>query len=88
MLAFGGNIQKIMLPTSSKVLMSSSFQCWTGSMTKRGKQVWQSKEFFSHTLCRKVAKGLMKYQSDIIISVHPLMQHVMDLCTCHPTWYI
>lgn len=26
--------------------------------------------------CREVAKGLMKYQPDIIISVHPLMQHV------------
>ncbi|CAN6482256.1 unnamed protein product [Victoria cruziana] len=25
---------------------------------------------------REVAKGLMKYQPDIIISVHPLMQHV------------
>lgn len=24
----------------------------------------------------EVAKGLMKYQPDIIISVHPLMQHV------------
>ncbi|KAG8381950.1 hypothetical protein BUALT_Bualt05G0025900 [Buddleja alternifolia] len=27
-------------------------------------------------IARKVAKGLMKYQPDIIISVHPLMQHV------------
>jgi len=27
-------------------------------------------------ICREVAKGLMKYQPDIIISVHPLMQHV------------
>lgn len=27
-------------------------------------------------VCREVAKGLMKYQPDIIISVHPLMQHV------------
>lgn len=27
-------------------------------------------------LFREVAKGLMKYQPDIIISVHPLMQHV------------
>ncbi|TVU09581.1 hypothetical protein EJB05_43065 [Eragrostis curvula] len=26
--------------------------------------------------CREVAKGLMKYQPDVIISVHPLMQHV------------
>ncbi|WMV42212.1 hypothetical protein MTR67_035597 [Solanum verrucosum] len=43
MLAVGGNIQKIMLRASNKGLMSSSFQCWTGSMTKRGKQVWQSK---------------------------------------------
>lgn len=25
---------------------------------------------------REVAKGLMKYRPDIIISVHPLMQHV------------
>ena len=25
---------------------------------------------------REVAKGIMKYQPDIIISVHPLMQHV------------
>ncbi|WMV14785.1 hypothetical protein MTR67_008170 [Solanum verrucosum] len=38
----GGNIRKTM-PTCSKMLMSSSFKCWTGSMTKRGKQVWQSK---------------------------------------------
>lgn len=28
------------------------------------------------TVLREVAKGLMKYQPDIIISVHPLMQHV------------
>ncbi|KAE8687484.1 putative monogalactosyldiacylglycerol synthase [Hibiscus syriacus] len=27
-------------------------------------------------IAREVAKGLMKYQPDIIISVHPLMQHV------------
>ncbi|KAG5621191.1 hypothetical protein H5410_006409 [Solanum commersonii] len=27
-------------------------------------------------IARKVAKGLMKYQPDIIISVHPLMKHV------------
>ncbi|KAG1326478.1 Monogalactosyldiacylglycerol synthase 1, chloroplastic [Cocos nucifera] len=27
-------------------------------------------------MIREVAKGLMKYQPDIIISVHPLMQHV------------
>lgn len=27
-------------------------------------------------VAREVAKGLMKYQPDIIISVHPLMQHV------------
>lgn len=27
-------------------------------------------------ICREVAKGLMKYQPDVIISVHPLMQHV------------
>ncbi|KAH0700990.1 hypothetical protein KY284_015205 [Solanum tuberosum] len=39
----GGNIRKIM-PTCSKMLMSSSCKCWTGSMTKRGKQVWQSKD--------------------------------------------
>lgn len=26
--------------------------------------------------CSEVAKGLMKYQPDVIISVHPLMQHV------------
>lgn len=33
----------------------------------------------NHSIClfeREVAKGLMKYQPDIIISVHPLMQHV------------
>lgn len=29
-----------------------------------------------YSYCREVAKGLMKYQPDIIISVHPLMQHV------------
>ncbi|KAH0647878.1 hypothetical protein KY285_033126 [Solanum tuberosum] len=141
--------------------MSSSFQCWIGSMTKWGKQVWQSKvithsgmlesghyvtymrlrnqwykcddawitevdeevvkashcylmyyvqKMLYHKRCgdvlilisdtggghrasteaikatfnkqfgdiniRKVAKGLMKYQPDIIIIVHPLMQHV------------
>ncbi|KAH0698069.1 hypothetical protein KY290_013831 [Solanum tuberosum] len=39
----GGNIRKTM-PTCSKMLMSSSFKCWTGSMTKGGKQVWQSKD--------------------------------------------
>ncbi|KAG5225173.1 MGDG synthase type family protein [Salix suchowensis] len=45
-------------------------------------------------IAREVAKGLMKYQPDIIISVHPLMQHkivfttvVTDLSTCHPTWF-
>ncbi|CAI0438576.1 unnamed protein product [Linum tenue] len=27
-------------------------------------------------IAREVAKGLMKYQPDIIVSVHPLMQHV------------
>lgn len=27
-------------------------------------------------IAREIAKGLMKYQPDIIISVHPLMQHV------------
>ncbi|WVZ65006.1 hypothetical protein U9M48_014440, partial [Paspalum notatum var. saurae] len=27
-------------------------------------------------IAREVAKGLMKYQPDVIISVHPLMQHV------------
>ena len=27
-------------------------------------------------IAREVAKGLIKYQPDIIISVHPLMQHV------------
>ncbi|XP_055820722.1 probable monogalactosyldiacylglycerol synthase, chloroplastic [Solanum dulcamara] len=27
-------------------------------------------------IAREVAKGLMKYQPDIIISIHPLMQHV------------
>ncbi|PKA49195.1 Monogalactosyldiacylglycerol synthase, chloroplastic [Apostasia shenzhenica] len=27
-------------------------------------------------IAREVAKGLMKYQPDIIISVHPLMQHI------------
>ncbi|XP_057957139.1 monogalactosyldiacylglycerol synthase, chloroplastic isoform X2 [Malania oleifera] len=30
----------------------------------------------SAIVAREVAKGLMKYQPDIIISVHPLMQHV------------
>ncbi|XP_009401455.2 probable monogalactosyldiacylglycerol synthase 1, chloroplastic isoform X1 [Musa acuminata AAA Group] len=30
----------------------------------------------STLIAREVAKGLMKYQPDIIISVHPLMQHV------------
>ncbi|GAB2286650.1 Monogalactosyldiacylglycerol synthase 1, chloroplastic [Dionaea muscipula] len=30
----------------------------------------------SALIAREVAKGLMKYQPDIIISVHPLMQHV------------
>ncbi|GJN33962.1 hypothetical protein PR202_gb22593 [Eleusine coracana subsp. coracana] len=31
---------------------------------------------YSTYICREVAKGLMKYQPDVIISVHPLMQHV------------
>lgn len=30
----------------------------------------------SYLFYSEVAKGLMKYQPDIIISVHPLMQHV------------
>lgn len=34
-----------------------------------------TKNFDLH-FSREVAKGLMKYQPDIIISVHPLMQHV------------
>lgn len=33
-------------------------------------------DFSLYFFRREVAKGLMKYQPDIIISVHPLMQHV------------
>lgn len=35
--------------------------------------VWMSHPFFFFS---EVFRGLMKYQPDIIISVHPLMQHV------------
>ncbi|GFQ02768.1 probable monogalactosyldiacylglycerol synthase chloroplastic [Phtheirospermum japonicum] len=35
-----------------------------------------SRGFLILYFIREVAKGLMKYQPDIIISVHPLMQHV------------
>ncbi|WMV15092.1 hypothetical protein MTR67_008477 [Solanum verrucosum] len=62
MFAVGSNIRKIMLPTCSKMLVSSSFKCWIGSMTKRGKQVWQSKVYFdengTYTSCLCVGHGL------------------------------
>ncbi|WMV42206.1 hypothetical protein MTR67_035591 [Solanum verrucosum] len=99
MFAVSGNIRKIMLPTCNKMLMISSFKCWIGSMTKRGKQVWKSKVYFdengSYTSCLYVGHGLGAFYGLLRFDVtsascgftstthDPCMDISLDLSACN-----
>ncbi|KAK6927671.1 Glycosyl transferase, family 28, C-terminal [Dillenia turbinata] len=59
--------------SAPRVIHQSNF---AATSTFIARYLWVMIMELSFVCFREVAKGLMKYQPDIIISVHPLMQHV------------